>query len=202
MSKDDDDTPDDVNSLMEMIRAQRRRKRYQSSLMKPRPAPAASRSGPAPGSGDFSALMKKLGMADRQEAAPSGAPAPETSPVQSSSTPGEEQISSLDDLLEDAGTPAEEAAAEVKPDPGDVNSVARAGSAGTPADTPREPVSPPEGGFPSPSAEPAAPREPGREEVIEVIDEDPKAAMRKPKTVKSVAGCRRGGTSPKRDRDR
>ncbi len=197
MSRDNDDTPDDMNSIMDMIRGSRKKEAVQEKPDEAPAAPAASRSGPASGSGDFSVLMKKLGMADRQEAAPSGAPAPETSPVRSSSTPGEEQVTSLDDLLEDTGTPAEEAAAEVKPDPGDVNSVARAGSAGTPADTPREPVSLPEGGFPSPSVEPAAPREPGREEVIEVIDEDPKAAMRKPKTVKSVAAVAEAAPPPK-----
>ena len=138
-------------------------------------APAAPRSGPAPASGDFSALMKKLKMADRQDAAPTEVPAPEISPVQSSVFPGE-QISSLDDLLEDAETPVEEAAAEVKPDPG------RTGSgAGTLTETPREPEI---------------------EEVIEIIDEDPKAVMRKPKAVKSVEAAAEGGTCPERDRDR
>ena len=36
MTRGDDDTPDDMNSIADMIRGSKRRKRYQSSLMRPR----------------------------------------------------------------------------------------------------------------------------------------------------------------------
>ncbi|MGD0080876.1 MAG: type II/IV secretion system ATPase subunit [Methanoregula sp.] len=190
MSRGDDDTPDDMNSIADMIRGSKKKEAVPEQPDEAPAAPAAPRSGPAPDSGDFSILMKKLGMAATAEA-----PAPETSPGQSSSSPGEEQVSSLDDLLEDAETPAEETAVEAKPDPGSMN--AGVGGSGTRADTQRAPASAHEGVSSPTSPEPAAPREPAHEEVIEIIDEDPKAAMRKPKAAKRVAAAAEAAPTPK-----
>ncbi len=63
MTRGDDDTPDDMNSIADMIRGSKKKEAVPEQPDEAPAAPAAPRSGPAPDSGDFSILMKKLGMA-------------------------------------------------------------------------------------------------------------------------------------------
>lgn len=102
MSKDDDDTLDDVNSLMNMIGGAKK-KGVQippppAEKIQTTPGPPAEPGipDPASGGGDFSALMKKLGMVNKAEPAPQ--PAPATHPV---SPEPVEAADDFDDLLED-----------------------------------------------------------------------------------------------------
>jgi len=72
LNKEDDDTLEDVNSLMKMIGGKKKD-------APPRPLAAEQTSptagAPASDAGDFSTLMKKLGMANKPEPAPAPAAA-------------------------------------------------------------------------------------------------------------------------------
>ena len=116
MSKDDDDSLDDVNSLMKRIGG----KKKAAAPEKPEETPAAPPSAlppeqPVPagspsGGGDFSALMKKLGMANRPDMKPAARPVqatpPPLPPEPAVPEPERAEFSSLDDLLEDEIPPS------------------------------------------------------------------------------------------------
>ena len=178
MTKEDDDTLEDVNSLMKMIGGKKKNA--------PSQPPAAG--APAPEAGDFSALMKKLGMATKLEPAPAVAPAPERAPTP---MPAQDPRDSLFSDADDQSEPP-----PVTPEPS-LNSndsrgrdmretlgkmlargAAPAAEAG-PAPSAQSPV--PARTDPRPSSPPSV-----EEEVVEIIDEDPKAALRKGKPSKKV----------------
>ena len=96
MTKEDDDTLEDVNSLMKMIGGKKKN-------APPQPPAAGA---PAPEAGDFSALMKKLGMATKLEPAPDTEPVPERArtpmPTQD---PRDSLFSDADDQSEPAPVP-------------------------------------------------------------------------------------------------
>jgi len=201
MSKDDDDSLDDVNSLMKRIGG----KRTAAPSKEQEEAPAAPPSSPPPeqpvpagspsGGGDFSALMKKLGMANRPDMKPASRPVQATAPPAPAvpePEPESEEFSSLDDLLEDETLPSPppqkpeepEHVPEAQPDllaGRDVRSslgrlLANMNADATATEPERE--TPP----PVPAAPPAVetpPTWPEPEPIIEIIDEDPKAALRK-----------------------
>ena len=223
MSKDDDDSLDDVNSLMKMIGGKkkdtppREQKEAPVSPAPPvQPAPARSPSD----SGDFSALMKRLGMANREGTAPGSrtdriaTPPPPPPPIPAEPEPEQDQYPDFEDLLEDElqspprqeepepepiFEPIPEPVPEPKPDIGgrDVRSslgklFATMNTAGTAA--------PPAGTSPAPVTLPAQEERPP---VIEIIDEDPKAAIRKAKSAKKAKiATGRGRTGEKGDGSR
>jgi len=192
MSNDDDDSLDDVNSLMKMIGGakkkglpQKEAGPAQNILETPPPPPGIP--DPGSGGGDFSVLMKKLGMANKPESAP--APVSPPTPVQAPPPPHAaepaQEITGFEDLLEEV--PAPEPEAVQKPGTGgkDVREtlgklLATMGRAQKvpPAEQPEAPG--PAGQEPRNQASP--PKEP----IIEIIDEDPKAALRKVKPARKV----------------
>ncbi|MGB7787815.1 type II/IV secretion system ATPase subunit [Methanoregula sp.] len=194
MSKDTDDSLDDVNSLMKMIGGA---KKKDVSPKEPEDKPVApvppGPDGSTDGAGDFSALMKKLGMANQQAPGPGPATPPGRSPPPPSPPvePEEDRILDFNDLLEEE-TPQEplprEPPAE-KPDlPGkDVRS--SLGKLLANMNTSQQaPAAPPEPAPVSPARPPApAPAQTAGEPVIEIIDEDPKAALRKLRFAKNAA---------------
>ncbi len=227
MSNDDDDTLDDVNSLMKMIGGTKKKAPVKEPAVadepvKDVPPPGSGIPDPGAGGGDFSALMKKLGMTKKPEPAPAPAeepvrtPPPPRRPV---ITPSED-ITDFEDLLEDESPPSPEPApAPVvspapqpspqpvvveKPDTGgkDVRETlgkllaAMGKTPEAPAAQPQEPREPeqappqpraPEPPVPAPAEpEPLYQEPPQKEPVIEIIDEDPKAALRKAKAAKKV----------------
>jgi archaeal flagellar protein FlaI len=192
MSKDDDDTLDDVNSLMNMIGGAKK-KGVQGppppaeTVSKVPAAPAKPEiPDPAAGGGDFSALMKKLGMANKAEPAPAPAYAP--APVENRPPEPVESVDDFDDLLEDGPAPVPEPVPVTKPDTGgkDVREtlgrlLSNMGKSPAPAPGPSEP---PVEIYeePTPARQAPAPKE----QIIEIIDEDPKAALRKIKAGKKI----------------
>ena len=192
MSKDTDDSLDDVNSLMKMIGGA---KKKDVSPKEPEDKPVApvppGPDGSTDGAGDFSALMKKLGMANQQ--------APDLARPHRPAAPRlrhplllnrKDRILDFNDLLEEE-TPQEplprEPPAE-KPDlPGkDVRS--SLGKLLANMNTSQQaPASPPEPAPVSPARPPAPARHKRQGAVIEIIDEDPKAALRKLRFAKNTA---------------
>lgn len=178
MSKDDDDSFDDVNSLIKKIGGV---KKQESEHPSPGTPPAFSR---PDGSGDFSALLKKLGMAGKTGDIPASSSI--DVPVSSPDEPAGQVPMSLDDLLDD-----------IPEEPSPVSPV-------TPSEPVRETSTPPESSyqeppgtdyavtvpdveeetpvpvFPAPSVEsPEIPASSSEEQPVEILDEDPKAAIRK-----------------------
>ena len=105
MNKEDDDTLEDVNSLMKMIGGKKKDAPPGPWRQKRRlPATGA----PASDAGDFSALMKKLGMANK----PEPAPAPAARPAAGTPPPLNNPPGSLDSLFSDTDDQAGPAPAE------------------------------------------------------------------------------------------
>jgi len=185
LNKEDDDTLEDVNSLMKMIGGKKKD-------APPRPLAAEQTSppngAPASDAGDFSALMKKLGMANKPEPAPAPAARPALERPRPSITPPDANESLFSDTDDESG-PAPEKAARPSLDLSGKDMreslgkmLARAGAApaeAEPATVPQKPA--PARAAPRPVPQPAA-----EEEVIEIIDEDPKAALRKAKPAKAA----------------
>jgi flagellar protein FlaI len=198
--KEDDDTLEDVDSLMKMIGGKKK-----DAPTWPPVAEKASPPAGAPGSdaGDFSALIKKLSMANKPEPAPAPVrPAPVLPAVERtrpSITPPDHLDSLFSDSDDQTGpvpepVPAPEEPARRTIDTGGMTMretlgkmIARAAapsaesesapapqkSAMPPAQTIRTALRP----VPAPAAE---------DEVVEIIDEDPKATLRKGKAAKKV----------------
>jgi len=249
MSRENDDSLDDVNALLKMIGGKKKgtlskeQKEVPATPVSPDPPVQQKPSGSPSGGGDFSALMKRLEMANRESTAPvSRTVQVNPPPLPAPSNPAEpepesDQYMDFEALLEDE-TPAAPSPAEPVPEPEpeisgrDVRSppdkmVATMNAAGTsapPADTSPAPSTPPvqeeqepvieitdedreaalwkaktakkakmvveeepmAGTPPAPSTPPAPPAQEEREPVIEIIDEDPKAALRKAKTAKKA----------------
>ncbi len=217
MSKDDDGSLDDVNSLMKMIGGAKKKpappEKTGTEKKIPEPLVATPGSGMPDlgGKGDFSALMKKLGMANKPETMPqqSQEPVQVTKPAPPSPpAPVSDAVDDFDDLLEDAPAPAPkprppspppepmpEPMPEPTPEPqkepepsaqpladgrdvreslGKLLAGMNKTSAAAPA--PAEPPAP----APKRAEPPArAVSPPVEEPVVEIIDEDPKAALRK-----------------------
>ena len=143
---------------------------------------------PASDAGDFSALMKKLGMANKPEPAPAPAARPALERPRPSITPPDAMDSLFSDTDDESGPAPEKAARpaldlsgkDMRESLGKM--LARAGAApaeAEPAPVPQKPA--PARAAPRPVPQPAA-----EEEVIEIIDEDPKAALRKAKPAKAA----------------
>jgi archaeal flagellar protein FlaI len=192
LNKEDDDTLEDVNSLMKMIGGKKKD-------APPRPG-TAEKGSPAPGApssdaGDFSALMKKLGMTNKPEAA-SAAPAarPAAERARPAITPPDSTdslFSDTDDQPAPAPRPAfppvkapprvpDTSGKEMRETLGKMlgrSTDAPAAEAQAPAPAPQKSVPPPA----------RAARAVPEEEAVEIIDEDPKALLRKTKKAKKVA---------------
>ena len=186
MSKDTEDPLEDLDSLVTMIGGAKRKdtppKKPDDTPVVPSPPRTG---GSTDGTGDFSALMKKLGMANRQKSAtgPDAATPPDrSSPLASPpAEPEEEHVLGFDDLLEDEIVPeprSQEFPSEKSDLPGsDVRS--SLGTLPATTDTPREaPGAPPES-----APDPALP---AGEVIVEILDEDPKAALRRPRFAKKA----------------
>jgi flagellar protein FlaI len=205
MSKDTDDSLDDVNSLMKMIGGAKKKdvppKAQTDNTSAP---PAGEPAGSSEDAGDFSALMKKLGMANRNEpvppAGPVRSPNPPSTPPARVDEPADEHVADFNDLLEDE-SPAK------KPDlPGkDVRSSLGKMLANMNTANQASSQAPPQVPSSAPSTSPAAPPakswparvQPEEDTVIEIIDEDPKAALRKKFTKKAPAVVEEEPTAPK-----
>jgi flagellar protein FlaI len=204
LNKEDDEMLEDVDSLMKMIGDKKK---------DPKPAPekkpAPSSSPPSSDAGDFSALMKKLGMSNK----PEEEPAPRVvlrpavlSPLRPLIQPAEEQASppikpldSDDSFLFESDaqpvpTPAEPPRGFPDSSDGDIREtlgrMLSRGAAAMEAEAPPSSAPAPEKPAPAPArvarkTSPPAPA-PGEEEIIEIIDEDPKAALRKGKKIRNV----------------
>jgi flagellar protein FlaI len=107
MGNNDDDPLDDVDGLLARIGG--KKKEAPPEIKKePVPSPAIKevtvKTSSSAGDGDFSLLMKKLGMAGGTPPAPANAYGPETAPpaeADPASEPDAPAVTSLDDLLED-----------------------------------------------------------------------------------------------------
>ena len=173
MQDREDESLDDIDSLVEIIGGQKKKSPPNQAADAPPPGKGSPDPEP-PRGGDFSALMNKLGMIKKQEPAP----------VETVSAPQPQQdgepetaVTSLEDLLEDeeetplpepAGVHAPEMGASATPE----QELAPAGDQETP-----EQVPPPEDPVP-----PFRQKEP----VIEILDEDPKEALRKAKAARKI----------------
>ena len=180
MTKEDDDTLEDVNSLMKMIGGKKKN-------TPPQPPAAGA---PAPEAGDFSALMKKLGMATKLEPAPAAAPAPERARTpMSTQDPRDSLFSDADDQSEPPTVPPEPPLNSKDTRGRDMREtlgkmLARGAAPAAeegPAPSAQSPGPVPARTDPRPSSPPSV-----EEEVVEIIDEDPKAALRKGKPSKKV----------------
>jgi archaeal flagellar protein FlaI len=176
MSMDDDESLDDVNSLMKMIRG--KKKDAEEKVPEERPVPdeppaPETPGGPPSEGGDFSALMKKLGIVKPSRTAS----LPDQEIPQKSQAPGPESASlEFDDLLEDValavpsreeprGRETEAGGSDFRSSPGEP--LARMSAAATPDEAPEMPPRPPAKEEPEPA--------------IEIIDEDPRASLWKKK---------------------
>ena len=178
MDKDDNDSLDEVNSLIKKIGGVKK----EESGAPPTPdSPGLHQSDNA---GDFSLLMKKLGMTGKTgNISPSASP--EISPVSPTvhpEEPADQVVMSLDDLLDDIPDEASKVSQPLSPKPADDTRPIVSVSSNPP-----EPVSPTDPsdrqtsvtGSLSPSNESSdPPASAGAEQVIEIVDEDPKATMR------------------------
>jgi flagellar protein FlaI len=188
LNKEDDDTLEDVNSLMNLIGGKKKGARPQS--------PVAEKAAPKDGAlvsdaGDFSKLIKKLGMANKPEPATAEA-GPAAEHVRPSITPPEPVESFFSDSDDKAG-PAPEYASAPAGSPQSIPDLsgrdmretlgkllargAAPAAEAEPAPVPQKPAPPPAQATPLPVPE---------EEIVEVIDEDPKATLRKRKTAKKL----------------
>jgi archaeal flagellar protein FlaI len=182
LNKDDDDTLEDVNSLMKLIGGKKKDA--------PPRVPVAGKDSPAAGSpaseaGDFSALMKKLGMANK----PEPAPAPEQ-PVAEHTRPDP-----MDSLFSDSDDQDVPAVAEPPRQTQDISGrdmretlgkmLAR--GAAPAAEAEPAPAAPQK---PAQAPVRAAPRPAPEEEIVEIIDEDPRAALRKGKPARKVVAAK------------
>ena len=174
MNKEDDDTLEDVNSLMKLIGGKKKD-------VPPKPAAGA----PASDAGDFSALMKKLGMTNKPEPVQAARPAAEH--ARPSITPPD----TLDNLFSDSDDqpePVQEEPSRQVPDLSGRDMRETLGkmlARGTAPAAETEPA--PVQQKPAPVPVRAAPPRPVPEaEVVEIIDEDPKAMLRKGKPAKKV----------------
>jgi flagellar protein FlaI len=178
LTKEDDDTLEDVNSLMKMIGGKKKN-------APPQP-PAAD--APAPEAGDFSALMKKLGMATKLEPAPAVAPVPERARAPMlTQDPRDSLFSDADDQSEPPPVPPEPSLNSKDTRSRDMREtlgkmLARgAAPAAESGPAPSAPSPVPARTDSRPSSPPSV-----EEEVVEIFDEDPKAALRKGKPSKKV----------------
>jgi flagellar protein FlaI len=185
LNKEDDDTLEDVNSLMKMIGG-KKKDAPPRPLAAEKTSPAAG--APASDAGDFSALMKKLGMANKPEPAPAPAARPALERPRPSITPPDPVDSLFSDTDDQSGpAPAEPARPALDISGKDMREslgkmLARGGT--TPAEAEPAPVS--QKPAPARAAQRPIPQPAAEEEVIEIIDEDPKAALRKPKLAKAA----------------
>jgi flagellar protein FlaI len=164
LNKEDDDTLEDVDSLMKIIGGKKKNA--------PPGTPEAKKAQPAADiplsdAGDFSALIKRLGMTNKAEPEPAAEHArPSITPPE----PPESFFSDFDDLSEPALNPV-------------------------PA--PHDPAPPP-----AQKTRKVTPSVPSvEEEIVEIIDEDPKAALRKGKPTKKVIYEQAEKTSPEPEAD-
>jgi flagellar protein FlaI len=206
LNKEDDDTLEDVDSLIKMIGDKKKNPPLRSAAAKKAP-PAAE--APSSEAGDFSALMKKLAMANKPEAAPAARPVtqPAPRPAAERARPSITPPDSQDSLFSESDEQPGPAPSPVEPSKGvpDISGrgiretlgkmLARGSAAPTaeappaPSPAPQKPAPPPPRAArtvptptPAPALAPAAPAAPAaEEEVVEIIDEGPKAALRKTK---------------------
>jgi flagellar protein FlaI len=186
LNNEDDDTLEDVNSLMKLIGGKKKDA--------PPRAPVAGKAPPAAGppaseAGDFSALMKKLGMANKPEPAPAPVQ-PAAERARPSITPPEP----LDSLFSDSDDQDEPAVAEPPRHTQDISGrdmretlgkmLARGAAPAAEAES-----LPAASQKPAPAPVRAAPRPVPEEEIVEIIDEDPRAALRKGKPARKVVAA-------------
>ncbi|PKL70147.1 MAG: secretion system protein E [Methanomicrobiales archaeon HGW-Methanomicrobiales-1] len=154
LNKDTDEILDDNNSLLKMIGGIKKKEEQPEEpprLPDTEPAPSSAPVGKgAAEPGDFSELLKKLGMEKNKSSSASQEPPAPAAPEQ----PDEVPAFDFDDLLEDIPQPPE-----------------------TPA--PSSPVLESASSRSSPEKEPVSPAEQEEEPFVEIINEDPKAALRK-----------------------
>jgi archaeal flagellar protein FlaI len=184
LNKEDDDTLEDVNSLMKMIGGKKKDAPPRSPLAEKAPLATGA---PAPDTGDFSALMKKLGMTNKPEPAPVARPAAEhPRPSITPPDPVDSFFSDTDDQSEQA--PGDSTRRAIDTSGKDMRETlgkmlgrgAAMDAEAQPAPTPQKPAPPPARAAPR-----STPPPPG-EEIVEIIEEDPKAALRKGKLAKKV----------------
>jgi flagellar protein FlaI len=193
LNKEDDDTLEDVNSLMKMIGGKKKDAPPRSPLAEKAPPATGA---PAPDTGDFSALMKKLGMANKPEPAPVAQPVAErTRPSITPPDPNESLFSDTDDQTGPA--PAESPRRAIDTSGKDMrDTLGKMLSRGAaPAAAETQPA-------PAPALQKAAPSQPRKavprpapapvaeEEIVEIVDEDPRAALRKGKPAKKVVAAK------------
>jgi archaeal flagellar protein FlaI len=192
MSKDDDSL-EDVNALMKMIGGAKK-KEPQHPAETPHDEKTASPAPPAasPPEGDFSILMKKLGMSNDPDPKPVNAPEhlPSPATVPESSAMSDD----FDDLLEDAPAPLKapiEPAPPINQEIGDGKDIRQSlgkllSSAGKSPVSPKSPEDPlanaPAKNSVMPGPSPASP--PEKESVVEIIDEEKKGTLRSSKFAK------------------
>lgn len=177
MQDREDELLDDEDSLADIIKGQKKKSPPNQAAGAPSPEKGSPDPEP-PRGGDFSALMKKLGMTRKQEPAPVEA-APVGSVIGQPQQDGEPEaaVTSLEDLLEDEEeTPHQE--------PAGVHALEQIESA-----TPEQDTG--EGGnqetpVQAPSAEEPAPPSQKKAPVIEILDEDPREALRKAKAARKI----------------
>jgi flagellar protein FlaI len=162
LTKDTDEALEDTNSLLKAIRGIMKKDEPKSPQ-----DPVSSPVSPPVKTNDFSALLKKLGMADREApSSPEEQPAP-TAPYRTDEMAY--HVMTLEDLFEDL-PPAE--AAVAPPAPGEPETVVYGNEPGaSPAQEPPQP-------HPLFQNEPVSPLV-TEEPVAGIIDENPKAAIRK-----------------------
>jgi len=188
--KNDDDPQEDVDSLLKMIGKPGKKEgpdKTIDSRNTPTPNPELSGTG-ASQPGDFSALLKKLGMAKKDE---SGRAVSPPSATQSPSVSGNHDDSAsldFDDLLEEA-PPALEGPGVAGDGPEYPGREGGQQEVVSEEKIPDRSESPVEASSPAPpvTVQPDA-RPPPPETIIEIIDEDPKSAIRR-KKVKSAASA-------------
>jgi flagellar protein FlaI len=197
MSKDEDSL-DDVNALMKMIGGSKKKTRDVPQEAETAPEPAVSLTppaeppfpDPASGGGDFSALMKKLGMANKAEAAatPVSAPVAVERPAPPPASEPDNSIDDFDDLLEDEPAPAKEPTPVPVPDSGSKDVRESLGKLLSSMGKTPQVTSPPAEPVETVSEEPEPVRDIPvvKEPIVEILDEDPKAALRKAKAARKI----------------
>lgn len=192
MTKEDDDTLEDVNSLMKMIGGKKKDAPPRPQVTE-KPSPAAG--APASDAGDFSALMKKLGMANKPEPAPVPVARPAPERARPSITPAEPAESLFSDTEEPAPAPAQSAPQAFDISGKDMREslgkILARGAAAAPAEA--EPAPAPKR---SPPPVHAPPQPAPEEEIVEIVDEDPRAALRKAKPAAKAPAKEAGKAAP------